>query len=91
MSYKPEALQNRMISLIVRTPAHAGFYLRFLASQFLFKIITFFTYDLNAVFTLATLTATPLRINLQCSLSAVSVKSPWSLRKVDEHGECVSN
>ena len=52
--------------------------------------------------TLANLTATPLRINSQRSLSAVSaqsqrirsafaVQSPRSLRRVAEHGESSAN
>ena len=41
--------------------------------------------------TLANLTATPLRINLQRSLSAFAVQSPRSLRRVAEHGESSAN
>ena len=41
--------------------------------------------------TWATFTTTPLRINLLCSLIAVSAESPWSLRRVAEHDESIAN
>ena len=42
MSQKPEALQNKMTELMVRTPAKAEFHLRPFGSQFFIKSLDFF-------------------------------------------------
>ena len=56
-----------------------------------FLFLSFLLTCLCRYHTSANLTATPLQINSQWSLSAVSVESPWSLRRVAEHGESSAN
>ena len=52
-----------------------------------FRSIKKITLSLCCIHTLANLTATPPRINSQCSLSAVSVESSWSFRKGAKQGK----